>query len=104
MTLSALPGSIAAHAQHDVTEHQTNNTKDQDPASESSVLSIGLEQVDLQDLEELSDQDGTTQQILQIFDQLNDSAEGAQPGWFSPAARRHQFKPCPRCQDVILDI
>ena len=86
----------------DTIEDQT--AEDQDTASEASVVSIGLEQVDMEDLEALAAQDGTTQQILQIFGQLNDSGEGAKTGWFSLAARKHRFSPCPRCQDNMLDV
>lgn len=91
-------------SQHDILRHKADTTEDQDTASEASVVSIGLEQVDMEELEELAAQDGTTQQILQIFDQLNDSGEGAKVGWFSLAARKHQFSPCPRCQSSMLDV
>lgn len=83
---------------------RTDFQDDQETASESSAISLGLEAVDLEDLEELAAKDGTTQQILQIFNQLNVSGEGVQAGWFSPAARKHQFKPCRRCQDSVLDL
>lgn len=88
----------------DIMVHRTENIEDQETASEASVVSIGLEQVDLEDLEELAAQDGTTQQILQIFDQLNVSGEGVYAGWFSPAVRKHEFKPCPHCSNSILDL
>ena len=83
---------------------RTNSPDEQESASESSIVSLGLEAVDLEDLEELAAKDGTTQQILQIFNQLNVSGEGVHAGWFSPAARKHQFRPCRRCQDTILDL
>lgn len=38
-----------------------------------------------------------TQQIMQIFDQLNDTGEGYQKGWLSPAVRRRDFTPCKHC-------
>ena len=41
--------------------------------------------------------DGRTQQIMQIFDQLNDTGEGYQKGWLSPAVRRREFSPCKHC-------
>ena len=87
-----------------VERQRTDSPDEQESASESSAISLGLEAVDLEDLEELAAKDGTTQQILQIFNQLNVSGEGVHAGWFSPAARRHQFKPCRRCQDTILDL
>ena len=83
---------------------RTDTPDDQETASESSAMSLGLEAVDLEDLEELAAKDGTTQQILQIFNQLNVSGEGVHAGWFSPAARKHRFKPCRRCQNTILDL
>jgi hypothetical protein len=83
---------------------QTDTPEEQETASESSAISLGLEAVDLEDLEELAAKDGTTQQILQIFNQLNVSGEGVHAGWFSPAARKHQFKPCRRCQNAIVDL
>lgn len=106
---------------HDISPEMTSDSKDPrvhssldrqrtdarnepETASESSATSLGLEAVDLEDLEELAAKDGTTQQILQIFNQLNVSGEGVHAGWFSPAARKHQFKPCRRCQDTILDL
>jgi hypothetical protein len=86
-------------------ERQKTDTLDeQETASESSAMSLGLEAVDLEDLEELAAKDGTTQQILQIFNQLNVSGEGVHAGWFSPAVRKHRFKPCRRCQETILDL
>ena len=90
---------------HQSSERQrTDSPDEQETASESSAISLGLEAVDLEDLEELAAKDGTTQQILQIFNQLNVSGEGVHAGWFSPAARKHQFRPCRRCQDAILDL
>ncbi|XP_028394958.1 golgin subfamily A member 2-like [Dendronephthya gigantea] len=83
---------------------RTDTQDEQETASESSAISLGLEAVDLEDLEELAAKDGTTQQILQIFNQLNVSGEGVQAGWFSPAARKHHFKPCRRCQDAVIDL
>ena len=41
--------------------------------------------------------DDRTQQIMQIFDQLNDTGEGYQKGWLSPAIRRREFSPCKHC-------
>ena len=83
---------------------RTDISDEQETASESSAISLGLEAVDLEDLEELAAKDGTTQQILQIFNQLNVSGEGVHAGWFSPAARKHQFKPCRRCNETVLDL
>ena len=106
-SLSTLSDDLLS--QQDVLRHKVDTiedqtTEDQDTTSEASVVSIGLEQVDMEDLETLAAQDGTTQQILQIFGQLNDSGEGAKTGWFSLAARKHRFSPCPRCQDNMLDV
>lgn len=99
-------GELSSHTPdtQGLARQQTNIPDEQETASSSSTISLGLKEVDLEDLEELAANDGTTQQILQIFNQLNVSGEGVQAGWYSPAARKHQFKPCRRCQNTILDL
>lgn len=47
---------------------------------------------------------GRTQQIMQIFDQLNDSGEGYQKGWLSPAVRRRDFTPCKHCSGRTMTL
>ena len=44
-----------------------------------------------------SDGDQTRQQILQLFEQLEETGEGVEHGWMSAAARKHQFLPCKQC-------
>lgn len=48
--------------------------------------------------------DLTTQQILNIFEQLETTGEGYKHGWLSPAARRHSFLPCRNCEGRLLDL
>ena len=48
--------------------------------------------------------DQTTQQILQIFEQLETSGEGVQHGWLSPAARKHDFLPCKNCMGPLFSV
>lgn len=48
--------------------------------------------------------DGRTQQIMQIFDQLNDTGEGYQKGWLSPAVRRREFSPCKHCSGHTVQL
>ena len=47
---------------------------------------------------------GRTQQIMQIFDQLNDTGEGYQKGWLSPAVRRREFTPCKHCSGRTMSL
>ena len=102
--LDEMSSKLSDHENRGPESHRTDTPDEQETASESSAISLGLEAVDLEDLEELAAKDGTTQQILQIFNQLNVSGEGVHAGWFSPAVRKHQFKPCRRCQNTILDL
>ena len=46
----------------------------------------------------------TTQQILQIFEQLETTGEGYQHGWLSPAARKHAFTPCKQCSGSLINL
>ena len=48
--------------------------------------------------------DHTTQQIMQIFEQLETTGEGYQHGWLSPAARKHHFAPCSNCSERVINI
>lgn len=48
--------------------------------------------------------DQTTQQILNIFEQLETTGEGYQYGWLSPAARKHSFLPCKNCTGELLSL
>lgn len=55
-----------------------------------------------EDIRNDTSNDQTTQQILQIFEQLETTGEGYQHGWLSPAARKHDFKPCKNCSSTAL--
>ena len=46
----------------------------------------------------------TTQQIFQIFEQLEETGEGYQRGWMSAGARRKEFKACKNCEDELIEI
>lgn len=48
--------------------------------------------------------DQTTQQILNIFEQLETTGEGYQFGWLSPAARKHSFQPCKNCSETLIHV
>ena len=48
--------------------------------------------------------DGTAQQILQIFEQLHNTEEGYQKGWLSPVVRRRAFTPCKYCSNRLINI
>ena len=48
--------------------------------------------------------DQTTQQILNIFEQLETTGEGYQFGWLSPAARKHSFQPCENCSKTLIHV
>ena len=48
--------------------------------------------------------DQTTQQILNIFEQLETTGEGYQFGWLSPAARKHSFQPCKNCSKTLIHV
>jgi len=48
--------------------------------------------------------DQTTQQILNIFEQLETTGEGYQHGWLSPAARKHNFQPCANCSGGMIHL
>ena len=48
--------------------------------------------------------DQTTHQILQIFEQLETTGEGYQPGWLSPAARKRAFQPCKNCIGLTVNL
>lgn len=68
----------------------------------SSDASLGLNEVNL---EEFCEKDSTTQQILQIFNQLNVSDEETPACWFSPAAPQSQFTPFfLHCRSKVVDL
>ena len=48
--------------------------------------------------------DLTTQQILNIFEQLETTGEGYKHSWLSPAARKHCFLPCRNCEGPLLEV
>ncbi|XP_065068791.1 golgin subfamily A member 2-like [Rhopilema esculentum] len=48
--------------------------------------------------------DGKRQQIMQLFEQLNDTGEGYQRGWLSPAVRRKEFTPCKHCGGRTINL
>ena len=51
-----------------------------------------------------SSADQTTQQILQIFEQLETTGEGLEHGWLSPAARKRDFLPCKNCMGPLESL
>ena len=48
--------------------------------------------------------DGKRQQIMQLFEQLNDTGEGYQKGWLSPSVRRREFTPCKHCGGRTINL
>lgn len=48
--------------------------------------------------------DATTQQILNIFEQLETTGEGYKHGWLSSAARKHSFLPCRNCDGPLMEV
>ncbi|XP_066926327.1 golgin subfamily A member 2-like isoform X1 [Clytia hemisphaerica] len=73
------------------------------PEDETELMKDNIS-VNEEDIRRDSITDQTTQQILNIFEQLETTGEGYQHGWLSPAARKHSFLPCRNCQGQLITL
>jgi len=74
------------------------------PEDETELIKDNISVTDETDIRQDSLADQTTQQILNIFEQLETTAEGYQHGWLSPAARKHFFLPCRNCTGQLISL
>ena len=74
------------------------------PEDETELIKDNISVTDETDIRRNSIADQTTQQILNIFEQLETTGEGYQHGWLSPAARKHSFLPCRNCTGQLISL